>query len=174
MDGGALDLWLGFRKNFINKGKGEGLKKRNLFIFSFAIIILLIYGAAKWDDYREKNLTDLLDAANIEKIYYNKLPLKDERAAYNHQITDKASIQELLDFLGQYKVKKVGGRDFISKYPDEQFQFQLEYKDDRITMPSLIERDLLLHDMYQYEITNGPMDNEWLAKFLELEGEEVK
>ena len=42
----------------------------------------------------------------------------------------------------------------------------------RSTMPSLIERDVLLNDMYQYEITNGPVDYEWLEEFLERRGEE--
>jgi len=148
------------------------LKKKNFYILSIAILILLIYGVAKWDDYREKNLASLLDTSEIEKIYYNQLPIKDEKAAYNRQLTNDQSIKELISFLSQYKVEKVGERDFVSEYPEEQFQFQLEYKDERITMPSLIEKDILLHDLYQYHITNGPVDYEWLERFLEENGEE--
>jgi len=149
------------------------LKKKNFYILSIAILILLIYGVAKWDDYREKNLASLLDTSEIEKIYYNQLPIKDEKAAYNRQLTNDQSIKELISFLSQYKVEKVGERDFVSEYPEEQFQFQLEYKDERITMPSLIEKDILLHDLYQYHITNGPVDYEWLERFLEENGEEI-
>lgn len=149
------------------------MKKKNFYILSIAILILLIYGVAKWDDYREKNLASLLDTSEIEKIYYNQLPIKDEKAAYNRQLTNDQSIKELISFLSQYKVKKVGERDFVSEYPEEQFQFQLEYKDERITMPSLIEKDILLHDLYQYHITNGPVDYEWLERFLEENGEEI-
>lgn len=141
-------------------------------ILSVAILIFLIYGVARWNDYREKNLTDLLDSAYIEKVYFKHLPIKDE-VTYNRQITDDASLQELMNFLSQYKVKKVGDRDFVSEYPDEQIQFQLEYQDHSVTMPSLIERDILLHEMSQYEITNGPVDHEWLREFLEEEEEEV-
>lgn len=148
------------------------MKKKNFYILSIAILILLIYGVAKWDDYREKNLASLLDTSEIEKIYYNQLPIKDEKAAYNRQLTNDQSIKELISFLSQYKVEKVGERDFVSEYPEEQFQFQLEYKDERITMPSLIEKDILLHDLYQYHITNGPVDYEWLERFLEENGEE--
>lgn len=149
------------------------MKKKNFYILSIAILILLIYGVAKWDDYREKNLASLLDTSEIEKIYYNQLPIKDEKAAYNRQLTNDQSIKELISFLSQYKVEKVGERDFVSEYPEEQFQFQLEYKDERITMPSLIEKDILLHDLYQYHITNGPVDYEWLERFLEENGEEI-
>jgi hypothetical protein len=170
VDGGALDLWHHFREDVITKGRSRGLKKK--IILSVAIIIFLIYGVAKWNDYREKNLTDLLDPAHIETVYFKHLPIKDDMA-YNRQITEDDSLQELMNFFSQYKVKKVGDCDFVSEYPDEQFQFQLEYKDDRTTMPSLIERDILLHDQYQYEITNGPVDHEWLKGFLEREGEGV-
>lgn len=148
------------------------MNKRNFYILSIVIFILLLYGVTRWADYREKNLADLLDTSKIERIYYNQLPIMDEKAAYNRQLTDDQSIQELISFLNQYKVKKIGDRDFVSEYPDEQFQFQLEYEDDRVTMPSLIERDVLLNDMYQYEITNGPVDYEWLEEFLERRGEE--
>jgi hypothetical protein len=149
------------------------LKKKNFYILSIVILIFLIYGVTRWNDYREKNLADLLDTSKIEKIYYNQLPIKDEKAAYNRQLTDSKAIQELINLLSQYRVKKIGDRDFVSEYPDEQFQFQLEYEDNRVTMPSLIERDVLLNHMYQYEITNGPVDNEWLEEFLERKGEGV-
>lgn len=149
------------------------MKKKSFYIFSIAILILLIYGIAKWDDYREKNLTDLLDSAYIEKVYFKHLPLNEDMAGYNRQITDDASLQELINFLSQYQVNKVGSSDFVSEYPDEQFQFQLEYKDDRVTTPSLIEREVLLYDQYQFHITNGPVDYEWLERFLEENGEEI-
>ncbi|MBT2679395.1 hypothetical protein J7E38_10310 [Bacillus sp. ISL-35] len=115
----------------------------------------------------------MLDSAHIEKVYFKHLPMKDDMGNDNRQITDEASLQELMNFLSQYKVKKVGGRDFVSEYPDERFQFQLEYRDHSVTMPSLIERHILLHEMSQYETTNGPVDHEWLMEFLEEVGEEA-
>ncbi|WNF24965.1 hypothetical protein [Mesobacillus jeotgali] len=142
-------------------------------ILSVAILIFFIYGVSKWSDYREKNLTDVLDSAHIEKVSFKHLPLKDDMGNYNRQITDDATLQELMNFLSQYKVQKVGDRDFVSEYPDEQFQFQLEYQDNSVTMPSLIERNILLHEMSQYEITNGPVDHEWLRGFLKEVGEEA-
>lgn len=148
------------------------MKKKNLSILSVAILLFLMYGVMNWHAYREKNMIDVLDTTHIEKIYVKHLPIKDGMA-YNRQITDKASLQDLIDFLSQYKVKKVGDRDFVSEYPDEQFQFLPYYEDERITLPSLIERDVLLHDHYQYEITNGPIDDEWLEDFIKDKGEEV-
>lgn len=149
------------------------MKKKNFYILSIVIFIFLIFGVTRWNDYREKNLVDVLDSQNIEEIYFKQLPISDDRVAYNRKLTDDRAIQELISFLSQYKVKKIGERDFSTSYPDEQFQFQLEYKDNRVTMPSLIERDVLLNDLYQYKITNGPIDYKWLEAFLKSEGEDM-
>ncbi|CAM3800800.1 hypothetical protein [Mesobacillus thioparans] len=83
------------------------MKKRNFYILTVAILISLTYGVSIWNNYREKNLTDVLDSAHIEKVYFKHLPIKDDMA-YNRQITDDDSLQELMDFLSQYKVKKAG------------------------------------------------------------------
>ena len=147
------------------------MKQKYFYLTLTVILLLVIYGINRWDDYREKNLVVLLDSDKIENIYFKQRPLEDDSVDYNRQLTDDAAIHELIIFLSQYKVKKLGDRDFISKYPDEQFQFQLNYEDDRGTMPSLIERDVLLNDMYQYKITNGPIDYKWLEAFLKEKAE---
>lgn len=143
------------------------------YFYFLSVLIIGITLLARWDEYREKNLTEVLDSHQIEKVFYTKLPIESDRRLYNREIADEAAILELFSFLSQYKVAKIGDRNFYTEYPDEQFQFQLVYKDDRITMPSLIERDVLLNDMFQYEITNGPVDYEWLEEFLERRGEEI-
>ena len=112
-------------------------------------------------------MVEVLDAEAVEQILYTKLPLEDEEVYFNRTIDNPATIQEFTDFLGQYKVKKIGVRDFVSSYPNEQFSFDLVYTDERNTIPSLIERDILLNEHDQYEITNGPVDYQWLIKFLE-------
>ncbi|QMT18043.1 hypothetical protein H1Q58_03210 [Planococcus maritimus] len=121
----------------------------------------------RWNEYREKDMVEVLDAEAVEQIFYTKLPLEDEEVYFNHSIDNPAAIQEFTDFLGQYKVKKIGVRDFSSSYPDEQFSFDLVYTDERNTIPSLIERNILLNEHDQYEITNGPVDYQWLQEFLE-------
>ena len=138
-----------------------------MYLFSSIILCLLIFSIVRWNDYREKELVDVLDADEIEKILYNKLPIEDDMVAYNRTLSEQAAIDELIEFFSQYKVKKTGPRNFTSKYPDEQFVFDAEYKDGRITIPTLIERDIALIDMDQYGITNGPIDYTWLAEFME-------
>lgn len=128
------------------------------------IIIALFFTIFRWNDYREKELVDVLDGEEIDKVMFNESPF-DNRLAFNRTISDTDSIQEFVDFLSQYQVKKIGTRDFSSKYPNEQFSFQTEYKDERLTLPSLIERNTVLVDHEQYVITNGPIDYKWIEDF---------
>lgn len=127
-------------------------------------MIALFMTIFRWNDYREKKLVDVLDGEEIEKILFNEPPF-DEEIAFNRTVSDPDSIEEFVNFLKQYNVKKVGTRNFSSKYPNEQFHFQLEYKDERISLPTLMERDTVLAEHDQYVVTNGPIDYKWIEGF---------
>lgn len=64
------------------------MKRKYFYITLIVIALAVIYGINRWNDYREKNLIDLLDSNNIEKIYYKQRPLKNDTTAYNRQLTD--------------------------------------------------------------------------------------
>ncbi|MFJ7677093.1 hypothetical protein ACIQXQ_03490 [Peribacillus sp. NPDC097198] len=140
---------------------------RYVYLMAIILVVALLFIVIRWNDYREKELVDVLDAGEIEEVLYRKLPLENDVVDFNRTVNNPESIQELVDFFSQYKVKKIGIRNFTSKYPDEQFIFQLEYADERITIPSLIERDVVLVDEEQYIITNGPIDYKWIEDFIE-------
>ena len=135
-----------------------------MYILAFLITIALFMTIFRWNDYREKKLVDVLDGEEIEEILFNEAPF-DEGMAFNRSVSDPDSIVEFVNFLKQYNVKKVGTRNFSSKYPNEQFSFQLEYKDERISLPSLLERDTVLAEHNQYIVTNGPIDYKWIEGF---------
>lgn len=129
-------------------------------------MVLAALGVSRWYDFKEKDLVKVLDASNIEKIMYSKPPLNGESLNYNRTISEPESIKGLINFLSQYKVKKIGARNFISEYPAEQFRFVLVYKDGSMSMPSLLERDIALAEFEYYTILNGPIDYEWLGDYL--------
>lgn len=166
---GLYGLILGL---LLTPAKKRGSLPRKYF-YVLSTLILAITFLARWDDNREKNLTEVLDSKQIERVLFTQRSLENDMGQYNRKLSDKDAIEELISFLSQYKVIKVGDRNFHSEYPEEQFQFLLKYKDNRITMPALIERDVLLNDMYQYKITNGPFDYEWMEDFLKRKGEEL-
>lgn len=134
------------------------------------LVLILVIGIVllvmRWNDYREKDLVDVLDAEEIEQFIYLE-PNTENAVLFQEAVfEDPETIKELVDFLGQYKVKKEGESNFSTRYPDEQFHFRLEYTDERITVPSMIERNILLFHSNQYTITNGPVDYSWIEAFL--------
>ena len=133
------------------------------------LVLILVIGIVllvmRWNDYREKDLVDVLDAEEIKQFIYLE-PNTETAVLFQETVfEDPETIKEVMDFLGQYKVKKEGGRNFSTRYPDEQFHFRLEYTDERITVPSMIERDVLLFHNDRYAITNGPVDYSWIEAF---------
>lgn len=150
--------------------KKEGLssiKKKYSYLLALFFVGILVFSFLRWDDYREKDLVVVLDAEEIVEFRYTDRTEEYAGIEYTGIVKDQESLQELINFFSQYRVKKEGGRNFDTKYPEEQFTFHTFYEDDRITIPSLIERDVFLFDMDQYKIINGPVDYAWLEEFME-------
>jgi len=137
------------------------VKKKFTYFILAVVIVGGIFGLMRWEEYREKNLADVLEAEKIVEVRYGK----GYTVELSDVVNDDASLEEFTDFLSQYRVIKEGPRDFTSQYPEEQYTLQLEYEDERITIPILIERDILLIEMDQYRVTNGPIDSKWIEEF---------
>lgn len=148
-------------------GRTNIIKKKNRYVVALIIVGGLIFSFMRWNDYREKDLVEVIDAEEIVEFHFADRTEEYHGVDFNGKVTDPKSLQELADFFSQYRVKKEGGRNFSTKVPEEQFSFQVFYEDERITIPSLIERDILLFDMDQYTIVNGPVDYAWLEGFME-------
>ena len=142
--------------------KGKNIIK-NKYVYVLVIVVALgfVFGILRWNDNREKELVDVLEADKIVEIRYGI-----DDVIIIDIINDEKSIQELLEFFSQYRVKKDGPRNFTSEFPDEQFSFTFEYEDERFTLPTLFERDFVLIENDQYRITNGPIDYKRIEDFL--------
>lgn len=142
------------------------MKRKTGSLLVLILVVGVVLSLMRWNDYREKDLVDVLEAEEIEQFIYLEPNTETAVLFQETAFGDPETIKEVMDFLGQYKVKKEGERNFSTKYPDEQFHFQLEYTDERITVPSMIERDVLLFHKDRYAITNGPVDYSWIEAFL--------
>lgn len=152
----------------VKKEEGvSSIKKKYSYFLALIVVGILVFSFLRWNDYREKDLVEVLDAEEIVEFRYTDRTKEYRVVSYNSIVKDQEPLQELAEFFSQYRVKKEGGRNFSTKYPDEQFSFHPFYEDDRISTPSLIERDVLLFDMDQYKIVNGPVDYAWLEDFME-------
>ncbi|HSJ39144.1 MAG TPA: hypothetical protein VK945_13130 [Planococcus sp. (in: firmicutes)] len=139
------------------------IEKKHWYLLALILVAGILLIGVRWDDYREKNLVDVIDAEEIIAVLYSE----DDPMVLDQEISDKESIQELIDFFAQYRVEKEGPLNFTSKHTSEQFSFQFIYADERITTPSLIERDVFLINQEQYTITNGPADYKWFENFID-------
>ncbi len=145
--------------------EADEIKSKFVYVITIIVAAGLVFLWIRWNDYRVKELVDVLDAGDIDEIAFRKFPL-DETEQFNQIVNNPESIQQLVEFFDQYEVKKTGIRNFTSQYPDEQVVFQLDYTDDRVALPSLIERDVVLVGEEQYKILNGPIDFQWIDEFI--------
>src|SRR5690606_22503899 len=119
-----------FTLNRVCYDQGEIIiKNKRLNLLAVILVVGIVLAVMRWNDYREKDLVEVIDAEEIVAVLYSK----DEPIYLDQTIEDRESIQELLDFFAQYHVKKEGPINFSSKYPSEQFHFQFKYADERIT-----------------------------------------
>ena len=145
------------------------IKKKYGYLLALILVVGLVMVFMRWNEYREKELVDVVDWEDLEEFVYLETTEDSPLLFDETPINDPEAMKELLDFFGQYKVKKLQDEHFSAKYPDEQFHFRLTYTDERITVPSMIERDVLLFHLEEYTITNGPVDYAWLEDFFEIE-----
>ncbi|MFD1030778.1 hypothetical protein [Metaplanococcus flavidus] len=109
------------------------IKKKYGYLLALIIIGLLVFSFLRWNDYREKDLVEVLDAEEIVEFRFADGTEEYVDLEFNGIVTDQESLQELTNFFSEYRVKKEGERNFETKYPDEQFNFLTSYEDDRIT-----------------------------------------
>ncbi len=148
------------------KKKAISIAKQIALLAALASVILVFVMGFRWNEYREKQLADVLDAGKIEEVLYIN-PSKEVAAfQFNEKLNDIQAIDELIGFFSRYGVKKTGEAAFSPEHPSEQFIFQLEYTDGRRTMHSMIEKETVLLGGEQYEILNGPVDYDWLQDFI--------
>lgn len=143
------------------------IKKKYVIWLALILVGVVVLIFMRWNDYREKELVDVLDTDEIEEFIFLHANTDNAVLFEEMEVEDPEAMEDLIDFFGQYRVKKVGPRNFSTEYPDEQFSFQINYQDERNTIDSMIERDVLLHDMDQYTIINGPLDYGWIESFME-------
>ena len=68
------------------------MKKKLIYILVFIIGFVLYFSISIWNDYRVKDLVDVMDAEEIESIHYRKFPLENNIIKFNREMSDPESI----------------------------------------------------------------------------------
>ncbi|MDN4608763.1 hypothetical protein [Sporosarcina highlanderae] len=126
--------------------------------------VVLLFSWNVYDDHREKGLDDLITYKS-SKFKAMELNFSDSR------MEDTEPVEELMEFLGRYRVKKMKDTEWDSNVSGEKgFQVMI-YLKGKTTGASIYENRLLSfnHSSY-YKVLNGPVDMEWIDAFKEKHG----
>lgn len=135
-------------------------------IIILLVALIIVYTVDKIDEYGEKNLGELVSLIdkNVEKIhvhYGNPKPFI---------IEDVDKVNELNNFLSQYKVEKMKEHEWESYVGGTKgFSFDV-LMEKNVVMVSLYEERLNIFGTNNggyYRVLNGPINVEWIEKFLE-------
>lgn len=125
--------------------------------------VVLFFSWNVYDDHREKGLDDL--------ITYKASNFKTMEINFDWRTEEKEPVEELMEFLGQYRVKKMKDSEWDSNVSGEKgFQLMI-YSKGKTTGASIYENRILSfnHTSY-YKVLNGPIDMEWIDAFEEKYG----
>lgn len=139
---------------------------------SFGIVItvfILLISLKIFNDNRERDFDDLIgykhrDFHSMGFITdIGKVP--DDRA-YEWLTEEKEVVEELLEFLSQYRIKRISEAQFNEKINSkDRFEFTINHSKAN---PSIVwvfgDRVHILVGHY-YEVLNGPIDMEWINEF---------
>lgn len=135
--------------------------KKNNFIILVVGILLVFYIYSKYNEYKEKNLGDLFtyNESSFESLEFEYIG-HDAWSA-----NEKQPMEELMEFLSQYQVKKMKDSEWDPDLSGEKgFWTIIRYDKERLTMASIHEGRLIFSNEY-YKVVNGPIDMNWVESF---------
>lgn len=142
------------------------LKHFKLIITILVLIPMIIFAINKIDEYREKNLGDLVSYFPEEKFVTLEISLNKESdvrlSTENFELT-----QEFINFLSHYDVKIMKDNDWESRIP-RGINFTI-ITEDKAIMGGIYEERLYVmgtrYDAY-YHVVDDSIDISWLENFI--------
>ncbi|MFC7321660.1 hypothetical protein [Halobacillus campisalis] len=135
-----------------------------------AIIILGIFFSLKiLNDYREKSLVDVI---SYHPGDYQSLGFTNDRGnvssdqVYEWWSYDKEPADELIEFLRQYRVKKIKYEKFEERLTkEESFEFAIRHSNANPVTGMVMENVIHMYNEDYYEVVNGPVNMEWIEEY---------
>ncbi|MFD1205725.1 MULTISPECIES: hypothetical protein [Sporosarcina] len=134
------------------------------------LIALLIGGAYAMiqsiNDYNEKKFAELLQSAdtNFQSLVFSKPQLSDSPSK-TWIVDDPEQVDELLNFLQHYDVKKLKPEEIDIEDDIDQFSISLTDNNGNSMTVIITENLIIQNSMLYYKIVNDDLDMEWIARF---------
>ena len=114
-------------------------------------------------DYDDKEFIVLLDA--IQNPFTSLILTKASPLGYNSEYTkDEDKIESLLDFLKDYKIRKLKPEDIRLEDNIEEYSIMLQDEDGNEITIILNENLIIQNSLLYYEVVDGPLDVDWLVQ----------
>lgn len=126
--------------------------------------VVLLFSWNVYDDNREKGLVELFtyQASSFEVMEFGFSDWRTE---------ETEPVEELMEFLSQYRVKKMKYSEWNSNVSAEKGFHVMIYLKGKTTGASIYENRLLsFNHTFYYKVLNGPIDMEWIEAFKEKYG----
>jgi penicillin V acylase-like amidase (Ntn superfamily) len=123
-----------------------------------------------FNDLRERNIDDLISykPTDFYSIGFtkdrNNIPVDRWSEWWTN---DRKPADELIEFLSQYRVKKVNEDAFNDHLNKDSFEFTISNSDANPIIVHAVKGHVHILVGNYYEIVNGPIDIEWIRKYNE-------
>lgn len=132
-------------------------KRRAVLFLSVLFLTLSVLGYNYWETHREKSIDSILSSSNPPtEIHFKNLAGDEWRTA------DQEIIQEILEDLGPFRIKKTEGAIEVNS----NWQLELIWRNNsKIKNAKIIDNHIWINYIDPYTILNGPIEEVWLKGY---------
>ncbi|MGG0669777.1 hypothetical protein [Sporosarcina koreensis] len=137
---------------------------------AFLLIALIIGGMYAMietiNDFKEKSFTEIIETVDTEfaSLTFTK-PTMHGSPAETWSIDDENKVDELLQFLQNYHVKKLKPEEINPDDNIDEFSISLKGADGNSITIIIAENLIIQNSLLYYEIVDGPLDVDWIVRF---------
>ncbi|MCG3086663.1 hypothetical protein [Sporosarcina cyprini] len=141
------------------------------YVTIFIVAMAIFFSLKVFNEYRERNLVDVMRYKSSD--FYALGVIKDvnevpKDKGYEWYTKDKEPVNELLEYLGSYRVKKIKEEEFTAnQYQGERFEFTITHAKSNPSIVWIGANHVQVLVGNYYEVVNGPIDMEWIEEFNE-------
>ncbi|MCM3637061.1 hypothetical protein M3152_04945 [Sporosarcina luteola] len=137
---------------------------------AFLLIALIIGGMYTMietiNDFKEKSFAEFIDTVDTEfaMLTFTK-PMMHGFPAETWSIDDENKVDELLQFLENYHVKKLKPEEIDPDDNIDELTISLRDSEGNNITIVIAENLIIQNSLLYYEIVDGPLDVDWIVRF---------
>lgn len=137
---------------------------------AFLLIALIIGGmyamVESINDFKVKSFAEYIETVDTEfkSLTFTK-PIRYGSTSETWSVDDEYKVDELLQFLQNYHVKKLKPEEIDPDDNIDEFSISLKDADGNSITIVVAENLIIQNSLLYYEIVDGPLDVDWIVRF---------